>query len=50
MEVIYDIFRNGDKGMRSTENNNQKTRSLIRNLKYVLDIVADGKGLYGERI
>ena len=35
---------------RSTENNNQKTRSLIRNLKYVLDIVADGKGLYGERI
>ena len=35
---------------RSTENNNQKTRSLIRNLKYVLDIVANGKGLYGERI
>ena len=25
-------------------------QSLIRNLKYVSDIVADGRSLYGERV
>ena len=35
---------------RSTLHNTHNARSLIRTLKYVPDIVADGRSLYGERV
>ena len=35
---------------RSTLNNTDNTRSLIRTLRYVPDIVADERSLFGERI
>ena len=50
LEEKYDIFRYEDEGTcRSTQHNTRNTRSLIRTLKYVPDIVADGRSLYGER-
>ena len=50
LQVKYDIFRNGDEVGRSTYNNTNNTGSLIRNFKYVPDIVADGRSLFGEGI
>ena len=35
---------------RGTQHNTHNTRSLIRTLKYVPDIVADGRRLYSEKI
>ena len=35
---------------RSTQYNTHNTRPLIRTLKYVPDIVADRRSLYGERV
>ena len=35
---------------RSIQHNTYDARSLIRTPKYVQDVVADGKSLYGERV
>ena len=35
---------------RNTQHNAHNTRLLIHTLKYVPDIVADGKSLYGEKV
>ena len=35
---------------RSTLYNTHNTRSLIHTLRYVTDIFADGRSLYGERL
>ena len=35
---------------RSTQHNTHSIRSFIHTLKYIPDIVADGRSLYGERV